>query len=887
MGTLEEQMKALKRQQAEVQAWEEEVIKRIGAVEKREWDVARKEKEIEAKMMEMKERKGDEGVKEWEREGEEEEAELGGFMRVSSRREERAGLGGASNAKGSEVTMKDVTADKSQTNSSATVEIMKGVTLVKAGKGKSGAGAAARAGGREGAGGGGGRGVRHDVMEALQMLKLGVRALQENVETVLHTESRVEAHQMLKLGLRALQENVETVLHTESSPYPHGLNTTRVQHSCTDDTNPPLSLFPSQPISSCLQHGCIVASRHQWHYPSPFCASSSRLPILRPPVLPASTLTPSTRVQHSCTSHWALGLHPHAFNASAAFLHLPPGSTETATPPAAAGAAAKAAAAAAAATAAAAAAAGPEGSHAAAAAAPKAPEPPKQFVRPAVERPLVIAGMVYNRVFDGDYTRFWALHVWQWLEYHRYAGVTKFYWYDEARSTDEDQDVVLAPYIDAGLVVYHRVRELPFVGGNFTEYLERMFRCKQGAAYNHWVKQYASEVHWAFHTNIGDLFPSSTSEIYSLPSPLTLFPSRFPSAQHYASEVHWAFHTDIDEYFFSPAGTPPGFLRHYLQTLPNTTIQVLVQNMFFLGDPIGPDTDTLLERYTLRMPNSSERHRTKPIGWLPLAVNLTDDCINPHEWPMLENGPPRLVDTEILRLNHYWGDRAGVISDITPVYTMDVTMMDEYGDGLVKDDSAKPMGVWLRQRMQVAWAFISAQAVHKERERLRKRVAEAAVAVAPAVPVGAADSTGGAADSTRGVANAARGTSTREARRADSLPAVAVAPPAHDAADVGTRKTSSSLELGAGRGDERSDVRVGVSAAVTAVVDESRNGYEKGKMSATGMSAGGAATGFSGGGESRGIAANEAGYDARKMRLGQQHELLHGERTDDSFFKED
>ncbi|CAI5475627.1 unnamed protein product [Closterium sp. Yama58-4] len=482
------------------------------------------------------------------------------------------------------------------------------------------------------------------------------------------------------------------------------------------------------------------------------------------------------------------------------------------------------------------------------------------------------------------------------------------------------------------LVVYHRVREMPFVEGNFTAYLNRQFRCKEGAAFNHWV-------------------------------------------QHYASEVHWAFHTDIDEYFFSPAGTPPGFLRHYLQTLPNTTVQVLLQNMLFLGDPvgpgthallerytlrkpnslrrhllptscslphrspfaqgrmfflgdsiysdtdtllerytfrmpnssqrhcktpnafrvptppnsshllptpskspmfagapfipgplefvipsiqvliqnifflggpIGPDTDTLLERYTFRMPNSSQRHctkpiawppltahlmdntgcpsprtswttpfkchatlfprlllsfspplllpsspspllsfspplllpsspslplpfpplippqvlvqnkfflgdpigpdtdtllerytlrmptssgrlRTKPIAWLPLAVNRSGDVfISPHQWPMLENGPPRLVDMGVLRLNHYWGDRAGVISDNTPDYTIDVTMMSEYGDGLVKDESAKPMGVWLRQRMQVAWAVISAQAVHKERERLRKRVAEEA-----------------------------------------------------------------------------------------------------------------------------------------------------------------
>ncbi|CAI5980591.1 unnamed protein product [Closterium sp. NIES-64] len=76
----------------------------------------------------------------------------------------------------------------------------------------------------------------------------------------------------------------------------------------------------------------------------------------------------------------------------------------------------------------------------------------------------------------------------QWLEHHRYAGVTRVYWYDEARNADEDQDVVLAPYIDAGLVVYHRVRELPFVEGNFTAYLNRQFRCKQGAAFNHWVQ---------------------------------------------------------------------------------------------------------------------------------------------------------------------------------------------------------------------------------------------------------------------------------------------------------------------------------------------------------------------------------------------------------------
>ncbi|CAI7827860.1 unnamed protein product, partial [Closterium sp. NIES-54] len=494
MGTLEAQAKALQQQKAEVQSWEEEVIKRIGAVEKREWDVAKREKEMEAKWTEMKERKEEERVKAWEREGEEEEGGVGGLMR------------------GSEVTITDVTKGGLQTNSSAAVEIMKGVTLLKAGKGRPGAAAAAGGGGRGrggGTGGGGGRGRQHDVMEALQMLKLNLRALEENVETVLLTES---------------------------------------------------------------------------------------------------------------------SLHPHAFNTTAAFLHLPPGSVETPPPTAAAAAA--------------------ELYGSPAAAAPKASEAPKQYVREAVAGPLVIAGMVYNRMFDGDYTRFWALHVWQWLEYHRYAGVTRFYWYDEARSAEEDQDVVLAPYIDAGLVVYHRVREMPFVEGNFTAYLERMFRCKQGAAYNHWVK-------------------------------------------HYASEVHWAFHTDIDEYFFTPCGTPPGFLRHYLQTLPNTTVQVLIQNMFFLGDPIGSDTDTLLERYTLRMPDSSGRHRTKPIAWLPLAAHLMDDCINPHEWAVMENGPPPLVDMEKMRLNHYWGDRAGVISDNTPVYTMDVTMMDEYGDGLVKDESAQ------------------------------------------------------------------------------------------------------------------------------------------------------------------------------------------------------
>ncbi|CAI5501639.1 unnamed protein product [Closterium sp. Naga37s-1] len=472
MGKLEEQKKALQRQSAEVQSWEEEVIKRVGAVEKREWDVARRAKEIDA---------------------------------------------------------------------------------------------------------------------------MG------NVETVVHTETLRAAYSRTPL--------------------------TRLQHSCTSHPAP-LKL----PVTLTLTLFLLLSF------------------LTIPPSPPTISQPPS--------------LHPHAFNATAAFLHLPPGSIET--PPAAAAAPA---------------AAEPAGSQAAAAAAPKALKPPKQFVREAVAGPLVIAGMVYNRVFDGDYTRFWALHVWQWLEYHRYAGVTRFYWYDEARSDEEDQDVVLAPYIDAGLVVYHRVRELPFVEGNFTAYLERVFRCKQGAAYNHWV-------------------------------------------QHYASEVHWAFHTDIDEYFFTPCGTPPGFLRHYLQTLPNTTVQVLIQNMFFIGDPLGSDTHTLLERYTLRMPDSSGRHRTKPIAWLPLAAHLMDDCINPHEWAVMENGPPPLVDMEKMRLNHYWGDRAGVISDNTPVYTMDVTMMDEYGDGLVKDESAKPMGVWLRQRMQVAWAVISAQAVHKERERLRKRVAE-------------------------------------------------------------------------------------------------------------------------------------------------------------------
>ncbi|GJP42469.1 hypothetical protein CLOM_g2029, partial [Closterium sp. NIES-68] len=123
--SLEAQVKALQKQQAEVQSWEEEVIRRIGAVETREREAKRREKVIDGKETEIAWRE-----KEWRKEAE--------LRRVGSEGEdEGVGLGRRVGA----------------------------------------------------AGGGVSGGMRHDVMEALQMLKLTVKALEDNIEMVLNTEA--------------------------------------------------------------------------------------------------------------------------------------------------------------------------------------------------------------------------------------------------------------------------------------------------------------------------------------------------------------------------------------------------------------------------------------------------------------------------------------------------------------------------------------------------------------------------------------------------------------------------------------------------------------------------------------------------------------------------
>jgi len=135
----------------------------------------------------------------------------------------------------------------------------------------------------------------------------------------------------------------------------------------------------------------------------------------------------------------------------------------------------------------------------------------------------------------------------EWIEFHRLVGVERFFLYNNLSGDDHRQ--VLAPYVEAGVVIAH---EWPKVGG-------------QLGAYEHCVEEHRDESRWIAFIDLDEFIFSPTGR--QLPEVLGEYES-FPGVG-----VNWAM--------FGPSGhqtKPPGLVTEsYLQRLfLRTTIKSVV-----------------------------------------------------------------------------------------------------------------------------------------------------------------------------------------------------------------------------------------------------------------------------------------------------------------------
>lgn len=145
--------------------------------------------------------------------------------------------------------------------------------------------------------------------------------------------------------------------------------------------------------------------------------------------------------------------------------------------------------------------------------------------------------------------------------------------------------------------------------------------------------------------------------------------SHYPSAQTSAIEKcisnvkltapsAWVLSCDIDEYPFSVSDTSPNHLQRRIVSFQNDTSQILMRSMFFGGTGTNRPRNlhvSLLEHYTYRHVQAEGRwSRTKPIFKAALAGENQNNIV--HEISM-KSGQTVVADPDLLRLNHYWGNR--------------------------------------------------------------------------------------------------------------------------------------------------------------------------------------------------------------------------------------
>lgn len=123
----------------------------------------------------------------------------------------------------------------------------------------------------------------------------------------------------------------------------------------------------------------------------------------------------------------------------------------------------------------------------------------------------------------------------------------------------------------------------------------------------------------------------------------------------------WILSCDLDEYPFSFEFKNSGFLNHLVSIQPNETTQLLIRSWFFGGKHTERPKDKhipIIEHYTYRYHSPEDKHhRTKPL-FKPIHAKTNQKNIV-HEIEM-DTGETVVQDTDVLRINHYWGNRLDI-----------------------------------------------------------------------------------------------------------------------------------------------------------------------------------------------------------------------------------
>ena len=207
-----------------------------------------------------------------------------------------------------------------------------------------------------------------------------------------------------------------------------------------------------------------------------------------------------------------------------------------------------------------------------------------------------LCAVLLVRIYKSDKAQWSTYELDQWVAYMRYAGVNKFFVYDTYHYIDES---LAAWSSNKSRILYH----------DWSAYANPYGLQKtQGSAY-----QNAIDV--------------------------------------YADKCEWMIQMDMDEYPFSLVDKNPRFLQRLIQTLgpPSSDISELsLANFVFEGAPTtGPGL--VIERITRRSAGRTNR-LDKPIC-RPKNVRA-----GVHHNRLIR-GKHLDVDPDVLRINHYWGQR--------------------------------------------------------------------------------------------------------------------------------------------------------------------------------------------------------------------------------------